>query len=154
MEFSKEEHFIEEFGLLIEKFGATRMSGRVLGWLTIAEPKHQNMGQLVEVLKAAKSSVSTALKFLVQIHLVEKCSIPGERTDYYRLKEGVWSGVFDLAMYKILKMRELADRGLTLLEELNPERLEALREMRDIYGFLEEQFPILIKQWEDNYPGR
>ncbi|MCP5095569.1 MAG: MarR family transcriptional regulator, partial [Chloroflexi bacterium] len=47
------QYFVEDVGLFFEQVGLPRMSGKIMGWLLIADPPHQSMSELVEALQAS-----------------------------------------------------------------------------------------------------
>ncbi len=141
--------FIEEVGLLFDMGGLPRMAGRILGWLLICNPPHQSTGELAEVLQASKGSISTMTRLLIQAGLVERISLPGDRRDYFCIKLGVWSALIKQKMSHITAIRQLAERGLTLLEAEDVSRQQRLQEMHDFHAFFERQFPLVIERWEE-----
>ena len=76
---NEEKKFIEEVGIVFEQTGLPRMAGRVFGWLLISDPPYQSPAELAEVLMASKGSISTTTRLLLQLGLVERFIIPGER---------------------------------------------------------------------------
>ena len=144
----EEKHFIEEVGLLFEMVGLPRMSGRILGWLLICDPPHQSNSELIEVLQASKGSISTMTRLLMQIGLIEKISLPGERRDYFQIKPNAWSQITKQRISQIKAFRELAEKGLTLLEEAAPQKQQRLLEMFDIHAFWERELPLVDERWE------
>ncbi|NJO77226.1 MAG: MarR family transcriptional regulator [Cyanobacteria bacterium RM1_2_2] len=141
-------HFVEEVGLMFEMAGLPRMSGRIFGWLLISNPPQQSHGELAEVLQASKGSISTMTRLLIQIGLIERISLPGERRDYFQIKSQAWSQMTKQRIAQITAFRQLAEKGLELLKE-NPPRLKhRLEEMRDIHAFLERELPLLDERWE------
>ncbi|MCT7950063.1 MarR family transcriptional regulator [Ancylothrix sp. C2] len=144
----EEKRFIEEVGVLFELMGLPRMAGRILGWLLISNPPHQSTGQLAEVLQASKGSISTMTRLLIQGGLVERVSLPGDRRDFFCIKLGAWPALLKQRMGQITAIRELAGRGLKILENQEPERRTRLQEMHDFHRFFERQFPLLIERWE------
>lgn len=147
----EEQHFVEEVGLLFELMGLPRMAGRIFGWLLVSEPSHQSTGELVEVLQASKGSISTMTRLLMQVGLIEKISLPGERRDYFCIKPGAWSQMSQSHQARITAFRQLADKGLDILKNCPPERRLRLEEMRDIHAFWERELPMLYKRWEAEY---
>lgn len=145
----QEKHFVEEVGLMFELAGLPRMAGRIFGWLLISNPPHQSNNELVEVLQASKGSISTMTRLLIQIGLIERLSIPGERRDYFRIKPDAWSQMTKQRTAQLKAFRQLAERGLELLKDTHPARQQRLREMRDIHFFLERELPLLDKRWEE-----
>lgn len=144
----EQKQFIEEFALLFELMALPRMAGRILGWLLICNPPHQSTGQLAEVLQASKGSISTMTRLLIQSGLVERVSLPGERRDFFCIKLGAWPALLKQRMAQITAIRELAGRGLKMLEDDEPQLGKRLKEMYEFHGFFERQFPLLIERWE------
>jgi hypothetical protein len=144
----EQKHFIEEVGLLFEMAGMPRMAGRVIGWLLISNPPHQSPGELAEILQASKGSISTMTRLLMQIGLIERLSLPGQRRDYFRIKLNVWSELTNQRMAQITAFRQLAERGLDLLQGNDPQLLLRLEEMRDMHAFWEQEMPLMTERWE------
>jgi DNA-binding transcriptional regulator GbsR (MarR family) len=144
----REKQFIEEVGLLFEMVGLPRMAGRVFGWLLISNPPHQSLGELAEALQASKGSISTMTRLLVQIGLIERISLPGQRRDYFRIKLNAWSELSKQRLTQIRAFRQLAERGLELLQGEDPHLLQRLEEMRDMHAFLERELPLMTERWE------
>lgn len=140
--------FVEEFALAYEAAGLPRIAGRILGWLMVCEPPEQTAAQLAATLGVSKASISTMTRLLTQMHLIEKAPKRGARSDFYRVRPGIWtervkSGLASLAVYK-----QLAEKGLQLLEGAPPERGERLLEMHQIYSFFEEELKGMFERLE------
>jgi DNA-binding transcriptional regulator GbsR (MarR family) len=138
-----EQHFAEEVGLFFEQVGLSRTDGRILGWLLVADPPDQTMMDIVEALQVSKSSVSTSTRALIQFGMVERVSKPGERRDYYRLRPNLWIYLMQLRLDQSRSFRNLAERGLDLLQDAPPERRQHLEEMRELYTFFES----VLEEW-------
>lgn len=151
----EEKRFVEEVGIVSERTGLPRMAGRILGWLLISEPPHQSTTQLAEVLMASKASISTATRLLIQIGLIERLSIPGVRHDYFRIRSDAWQHMIKRGLEDEIKMfRQLAERGLEVLSEkalLTRPNQKWLEEMRNVYSFLEREFPLLLERLEQEH---
>lgn len=141
-------HFVEEVGLSFELVGLPRMAGRIFGWLLISNPPHQSLNELAEILQASKGSISTMTRLLIQISLIERISLPGQRRDYFRIKLNAWSQLAEQHLAQIIAFRKLAERGLELFEDEDPLR-QRLEEMHDVHAFLERELPILNRRWEE-----
>jgi DNA-binding MarR family transcriptional regulator len=141
-------HFVEEVGLMFELIGMPRMSGRIFGWLLIAEPPQQSNGALAEVLQASKGSISTMTRFLIQLGLVERVSVPGDRRDYFQIKDHAWSQLTKQRLVQIGAFRQLAARGLDLMSQAPYQHRRRLQEMHDIHAFWERELPLVDERWE------
>lgn len=143
-----EQYFVEDVGLLFDQLGLPRTAGRIMGWLLVCEPPHQSMDELTETLAVSKSAISTALRLLTQIQLVDRISLPGERKDHYRINDDAWTNAWRSRQTQAMVMRQLAERGLELLPPDNPARRKRLEKMRDLYAFFERELPLLLARWE------
>ena len=133
---------------MFELVGFPRMSGRILGWLLISDPPQQSTSDLVEVLQASKGSISTMTRLLIQIGLIERVGLPGERRDYFQIKPQAWSQLTKQRIAQIITFRQLAEKGLSLLEGQPSNLKDRLQEMRDIHAFWERELPLLDERWE------
>ena len=146
-----EKNFIEEVGIVFERTGLPRMAGRMFGWLLISDPHYQSPSELALVLMASKGSISTTVRLLVQIGLIERYIIPGERHDHFRLRQDALRKIIQHGLEDEIQMfRKLAERGLELMQEEPAFRKKWLKEMLNRYSFLEKEFPILMEGCEKN----
>ena len=133
---------------MFELVGFPRMSGRIFGWLLISNPPQQSTSDLAEMLQASKGSISTMTRLLIQIGLIERVSLPGDRRDYFQIKPHAWSQMTKQRMAQIAAFRQLAERGLHLMAESPIPLKKRLQEMHDIHAFWERELPLLDERWE------
>lgn len=140
--------YVESFGLYWEQAGLPRMAGRILSWLLICDPPHQTMHELTKALQASKSSISTGTRMLIQMGIIERISMPGQRRDHFRVVPDSWSHIMEeKARKQFTELRRLSERGLALLDGASPPRRQRLEEMRDFYVFMEREFPLILDHW-------
>ena len=145
----EERSFVEEVGIVFEHTGLHRMAGRMFGWLLISVPAYQYPSELAEVLMASKGSISTTVRLLSQMGLIERHLIPGERHDHFRLSEDALQRTIKHGLEDEIKMfRELAEHGLKLMKDEPSVRQQWLEEMRDRYAYLEKAFPKTMERYE------
>jgi DNA-binding transcriptional regulator GbsR (MarR family) len=139
---------IEEYGLLFEEMGGTRMEGRVMAWLLLAEPPEQSLTEIAQGLGVSKAAVSTSARGLLQSRAVERVSEPGQRGDYYRSVPGKLESVLHLD--HVTSLGRLVDRSLELVavKDQTQSNYALLREMRDFIVFLEAEIPGLVSRWQ------
>ena len=130
--------WVEEAARLFEAGGVPRMAGRALAFLLVADPPEPTAKEV------GKGALSPALGYLVRLHLLERFRRPGERADRYTMRPGAWRRILEEQARMLGRFRELAERGLALVGE-NPR----LREVRDLYAFLEREFPLLLAKLEE-----
>ena len=149
---TKTKQFTEEVGIAFEQTGLPRMAGRILGWLLVSDPPHQSMEQLTSALKASKGSISTTTRLLIHHGLIERISLPGIRHDYFRLHSDTWQHMIGRGLTSEIRMfRQLAERGLGLIGEKTTANSKWLKEMLNVYTFLEQEFPALLERWEKEH---
>jgi len=142
-----EQMFVEQAGVVMEHLGMPRMAGRVLGWLLICDPPQQSPGELAAALQASKASISTTIRYLVQVGIIERVVFPGKRRDYFRMREEAWSRSTEERFDMVTATRELAEQGLALRVDADAAATDRLREMRDFYAFTERELPAVIERW-------
>ena len=141
------EAYVEQFGLLFGQFGLSRMLGRVLGVLLVRPPE-RSAEELAGMLAASRGSISQATRSLVRMGLVQRLTKPGERRDYFCVRRGTWMELTRQQMAATTALREIAEKGLNLLDSDDPEARRGLQEMRDFYAFWENELPAALERWE------
>jgi DNA-binding transcriptional regulator GbsR (MarR family) len=139
--------FSEEASTLFERTGLAPMAGRILGWLLVADPAEQSAEELAEALDASRGSVSMSTRLLIDIGVVDRVRVRGERRAFYRIRPGVWSELLQQNLRRLTEMRRLAERGLEVLGSGGGEQRETLEEMRDLYAYFERSLPELVERW-------
>lgn len=140
--------FVEEVGLAFEQLGLPRMAGRILGRLVIADVPEQSSSDLAEALQASKGSISTMTRLLIQLGLIERVGRRGDRRDYFRLRPNLWPRLVRQRAALFGVLRQAAERGLRLVSEESGGSAQRLREMRDLFAFLEQEIPLALARWQ------
>ena len=147
----EKQQFVEEFALYFEQTGYPRMDGRILAWLFISDPPHQCFNDLVDVLQASKSAISTSTRQLIRSGWIERISFPGQRRDYYRLRPDFCSTSIGYFISRMEGLATLTKNGLDLLKDFPPERSERLEEAHSIFVFIRDEMPNMLEQWEKSF---
>lgn len=144
---SEQRLLAEEFGLLYEEMGGTRMAGRISAWLLLCEPPVQSLTEIADALGVSKAAVSTTARALLQAGLVERVSEPGRRGDYYRYAPGHMDAV--LRPDRIEALRRLVHRCLDLVVDRDQmqSNYALLHELGDFLDFLATEIPGLMERW-------
>lgn len=146
----EEMHFIEDIGLFFEQMGMPRMAGRILGVLLISDPPAQSITDIAQKLNTSKSSVSIMARLLIENGLIERVASPVPRRDYYRFKPGGWIIYMNQWLGLMAGLHRITERGLSLMENKSPDLKERLLEAHDLFSYLEEHFPILLENLQNN----
>jgi DNA-binding transcriptional regulator GbsR (MarR family) len=143
--------FVEEFGMVFESFGTSRMTGRVMGWLLVSDPPQQSAAQLAEVLQASKGSISAATRTLVQVGMVERKRLTGDRKTYYVIHPDVWIQLGRTRIKTLAMWKDLAARGLELLEGEPTEVRTRLLMMHHVHDYFEKTRLKEMENWEKEW---
>ena len=143
------QRYVEDFGLLFEGVGGSRMLGRVLGVLLISDPPERSAEELANLLEASRGSISQATRTLVRMGMVRRMTKRGERRDYFFVNPDAWYETSRQQMAQIGAFQAMAERGLGLLDSDDPEARRGLEEMRDFYAFWEEELPAVLRRWNE-----
>jgi hypothetical protein len=142
----EEIQFIEEMGELFERSGSPRMAGRVWGYLLIVEVEQLSTTELAEALDASGSSISAATRLLVDLGMLDRIRVPGERTDYFTIHHGAVLNLVRRPFEAIGRARELAARALVTFADREV-ATPHLRELHDAYAWFDREFPLLVQRF-------
>lgn len=106
--------------------------------------------QLVDALGVSRAAVSGAVRYLVQVGVVGRRRLPGERRDHYVLEDASW--------YEMVARRErLLDNwiastrvGVAALDPKTPAG-ERLAESLEFFEFLREEMPAMLVRWRQRH---
>jgi DNA-binding transcriptional regulator GbsR (MarR family) len=133
-------------GLYFEDYGIPRIGGRILGLLLVAR-RPVSPEEMSDVLQVSRSSISTNLRSLLMAGLIERISLPGERSDYYVFSEEAWERTLEMRLEGIQALREMAEEGLQGLEVGHPAR-QRLEEMLAWAAMVEDAYQKLLEAWQ------
>jgi len=133
--------------MLFEVLGATRMMGKILGWLLISDPPEQSAADIAIAVNASAGTVSTTTRMLVQASMIEKIGIAGKRSAHFRVRPEMWGSLMKSRLQSIQVMEQMASEGLDVFPEADGEPNIRLRELRSYCRFVNERFPKLFDEW-------
>ena len=136
----------ERLALVLTEHGLQRMTARVLATLLFTEHPTMTMGELAEQLQASASAISTAIKMLTSVGLVERVPMPTSRRDHYRLRDNAWALLFTNQNAVMSAMQAAAEAGIAATAPKSLAR-QRLTQMHDFYAFLLEEIPALLDRW-------
>lgn len=140
-------HETEDLGLAFDKLGLTPMAGRVLAYLMLSDPPYRSFDEIVEHLQASKSSISTTLKYLEQVEMVNYKTFPGDRRRYFRVAPERWIAQINIHE-KFRSMVNILNHVLEIRAEEGDELTPGLKDVRDMYLYFETEIPRMFERWE------
>lgn len=135
--------------LYARRYGMAPMVGRLIGYLSLCEPREQSIADLAEALLASRSAIAGAVNTLETLGLIRRSRAAGERMDKVSIDiTGPRSMGFDVTEYQ--EQGDLAREGLAILSGASPERRAVLLEHAAFADFLVERLPLLEKEWREH----
>jgi predicted transcriptional regulator len=127
--------FVETLGARWEGYGLPRGAGRIFGLLQLAA-QALSAEEISGTLRVSRSSVSTDVRGLLSIGLVERIRVPGDRTGYYVFSPHAWEHVAAIRSQEARRYADLAEHTLGALPGGHPGRkgLEDFKEWAVIFG--------------------
>ena len=140
--------FVERMGLTMERLGASRTLGRILGLLLVADDP-LSLTEMAAILRVSKASISTNTRLCEQTGLAQRIGIPGDRRTYYEIVPGGFETNLSQKLLGLYEMVALAEEGLAALDETHEKARVRLNEMHDLYTFLGEGMKSALAQWKE-----
>jgi DNA-binding transcriptional ArsR family regulator len=138
--------FRERFAQIMVESGMPRMASRVYAALMVADSGKLSAAELAERLGVGASAISGAVKYLVQVRLVERGREPGSRHDFCRIHEHTWSHFVSQSDPVLVQVQAGADEGAALLGVDSPAG-RRLDETRRFFAFLREEIKQSMARW-------
>ncbi|WP_020673913.1 GbsR/MarR family transcriptional regulator [Amycolatopsis nigrescens] len=136
----------ERLALTLTSGGMQRMTARVMCALLFAEQETVTAGELAERLTISPGTVSTAVKSLISVGLIERVPAPGSRREHFRFRDGAWAILMSSQNETVKVMQDAANEGIEAVgDDSIPGR--RLAEMRDFYTYLMAELPAVIDRW-------
>lgn len=138
--------FVEEAGAIFTRLGHSRTAARVMGVLLIEEDA--GASDLAGYLGVAKSSMSVALRRLVEAGLITRFRRSGQRRDRYRLTPEAFIRGARTQVQVFDSFAKTAERGLSVVGD-DPVLRPRLEHMRDLHLTLIAEFSRLLDRIQE-----
>ena len=148
-----EADFVDRLGLFFEMLGGSRTMGRVYGWLLICDPPQQSLTELATALSVSKASVSTVARQLQEGGMIERLP-SASRQHHYRVRPGGFTSVLDTQLSRMRMGIDVAEFGLSLLDEDRKEQRERLEDFRDFCEFSAKDYRDQLMAWWTDYRAK
>ncbi|ORL82613.1 GbsR/MarR family transcriptional regulator [Prescottella equi] len=127
--------FVERFADYWQSAGASRIEGRIAGYLLIDDTPGVTAEELATELGASRGSVSTYVRRLIDRGFVKLVRKPRDRTHYYAMDSDVWGGFLENELAYLENQRRLAAEALEHTDPDGP-AYERVLNMRDYMGWI------------------
>ncbi len=146
--------FAEDMGQFFETGGLARMAGRVWAMLLVMNEPHLSALELQEALGASAGSISTATRSLLQLGLIERVNVRGERRDYFAPRRGAVANILRIRLERLVAVEDLLTEALNEFDD-REHAVPHLQEVHDIYHWYARELPKLHERFlADQKAGR
>ncbi len=142
------DRFVERFAQTLVEAGLPRMPSRVFAALLVSESGKLTSAELAAQLNVSPAAVSGAVRYLTQVHMIERGRDPGERRDHYLLPDDPWYEAVSQRDQILLRWMKALDEGIGVVG-VRSAAGRRLVETKEYFTFLHEELPILQKRWRE-----
>lgn len=139
--------FVEQSAATLADMGFGRMPGKVLMLLMATEKPALTAADLAAGLQASPAAISNAVRFLIQVGMVERQAIPGARRDRYRLPDDAWYAASAVKQPAYRKLADIAREGVQLTGGPETPAGARLEDMQSFFHYLDTEMPGVVERW-------
>lgn len=138
--------FVEQFAMVLNDAGMQRMPARVFAYVLASDADSHTATQLADGLQVSPAAISGAVRPLMDMGVLVRERVPGERSDHYRVySDDVWSTLIERQDPMFRHIDVLLTSGLGVLAPGAGRR--RVRETREFYRFMYTQMDTLSARW-------
>jgi DNA-binding transcriptional regulator GbsR (MarR family) len=145
--------FVESMGRYFGHFGLSRIGGRLLGLLMIAE-EPLSLDDMATALSVSRASISTNIRLVTTTRMAELVTKPGDRRDYYQFTHDAWGQALHAEMNSLPPLRRMAARALAALDPDDHNARAQLEDLVDFCDFSIEEHHNMITRWRERLRAR
>lgn len=140
--------FVERLGSTFTQAGFPRLPARVFSALLADDDGRMTAAELAEQLRVSPASVSGAVKYLSEMHLLHREREPGTRKDVFVVRDEAWHDMMINAnrIYEPF-IRVIAD-GIPVVAEGSPRAGRRLEDSHDFLEFIAGEIGEIARRWE------
>jgi DNA-binding transcriptional regulator GbsR (MarR family) len=139
--------FVERMGLITQADGKPRIAGRILG-LMIVHGGPFGFTELAERLSVSRASISTNTRLLVDLGVIERTAVAGDRQDYFRLSRQPYARMLRGIVERMHRARDVVGSAQVALPRDMAGAQERLAELDAFYEALIDNFETVIEAWD------
>lgn len=140
--------FVERLGSTFTQAGFPRLPARVFSALLADDDGRMTAAELAEQLRVSPASVSGAVRYLAEMHLLHREREPGTRRDVFVVRDEAWHDMM-LNAGRIYEpfIRVIAE-GIPLVAETSERAGRRLEDSHDFLEFIAGEVGGIAERWE------
>ena len=139
--------FIERFATHLTQSGFPRTPARIFVALLTADSSRLTAAELGEILQASPASVSSGVRYLLQVGLVAAHGEPGSRRLHYWVSEQVWRDIVRLRDRQFTSWAAELRGGVEILGASTPAGVR-MAETASYFEFISTEITGLLARWD------
>lgn len=140
--------FVERFGSALTAAGMPRLPARVFAALLAADEGAMTAAELGEALEVSAASVSGAVRYLQQVHMIHRERQPGTRRDLYVVADDAWHDAMISAGQVYQPLRATLVEGVSAVGGEATPAGRRLALSAEFLSFLTAEFEAVGRRWE------
>ena len=144
--------FVDRFAAVLTEAGMPRMPSRIFVQLLTSDTGRMTAAELAAALRASAGAISGAVRYLIQVELVDREHTPGTRMDRYRVRADVWYAATVRKDAMLARWDPTLQAGIEALGADTPAGAR-LTETRAFFAYLQQELPKLLDRWNDHRAG-
>ncbi|MFD4366053.1 GbsR/MarR family transcriptional regulator [Rhodococcus sp. NPDC058521] len=144
-------HFVEQLSMVLVSMGFPPMPARVWAAMMSDQSDTITPGELATSLGVSPAAISGAVRYLLQVSLIERVPAPGSRRQHYRVSADMWANAFVKRQSVLVEFSEVASHGVEILGE-NTLAAHRITAIRDFFDYFAGEMPRLLEAWRANRP--
>ena len=139
-------HFVEQLALVLTEMGFPPMPARVWAAAMCSDEDTVTPSDLAERLGVSPGAISGAVRYLIQVALMERVAVPGSRRQHYRVPVDLWYEAFANREEVMARFSRVTHDGVAVLGAATPAG-QRIAEIRDFFDFVAAELPLLLVRW-------
>ncbi|MGF1663778.1 MAG: GbsR/MarR family transcriptional regulator [Kineosporiaceae bacterium] len=140
--------YVERFALVLREMGMSPMTARVLAYTLAEDSDRYTAADLAAALRASPAAISGAVRYLVQVRLLEREREPGTRSDLYVLRDDAWLRLMTWRLDTLDVLRDLLSDGARAVGPDSPGG-RRLAESAEFMAFFRQGLEHLVEEWRE-----
>ena len=146
------QEFLDQFSQMLEIEGLPRAGGRILGLLFINGGDH-TAEELASQLMLSRGSVSTAIRPLEMLGVVQRRKQPGERVERFRLHADPFLPMMQAGVMRAQRMQGMVRDCRRSLSESTAPAIGRLQELEEFFAYSARSLTQMLEQYAHRAPN-
>lgn len=141
--------YVEELAAVMTASGMPRMASRVYAAILVHERGSMTSAEVAQTLQVSPAAVSTAVRWLTQVSMVTRRTVPGSRRESYRVDS---DSLIRLITHDTNALTSWVTGFARGREVVAPDSAAARRlaELEEFFQFLIEEMDGVMERWEEH----